>query len=491
MGTHKDSQQVLKSIVQPERTNLLRSLLASLSDQELFRIHFHIVSVRGTINADILSPLPTEIIEKVLLRFIRLDSPLDVHESLRWLGRVGGVCKRWRQMISAMDRIYLPIATRLGTTLSLMSAPPSNWRHEALRLFQKDIRWRERKFDVTQIDAGTRKTKDAPPMVRLNGNRLVCVTNDWFEIHDLGQVQRDKMENAGHTKGLSPRLYASGSLPATPLCIDVDGIILALGDVFRNILVFNMPESEIASSPTRMEPVRMVKTGYAYMFTFLAVRGSLVFSVGYTSRIINVWNWDTNVPRKPLTGHYHPITALARSGDTLASGSVRGSLRLWSLSSLSCIAVIDGILSAPIRSLAFPCTPEIYRAPDLLVVFSGDWEVVNSECTIGCIHWRDFVEQKTTPRYVLEKPSAPVNRVFTDGRFIAALHTFRKSLQVWGIRDREASGNGMPLLEQVWQVRNCVGEWSDRESTLHGIDFAMDNDRFVLSLHDGRILLLN
>jgi len=99
-----------------------------------------------------------------------------------------------------------------------------------------------------------------------------------------------------------------------------------------------------------------IKAGTDLTFLISAVNHAL--SSSFTNRVliphlpppIQVWDLNSLMRIKTLSGHTDAVRALAVAGGRLFSGSYDGTVRVWDEASLNCIEVLKGHVG-PVRTL--------------------------------------------------------------------------------------------------------------------------------------------
>ena len=127
-----------------------------------------------------------------------------------------------------------------------------------------------------------------------------------------------------------------------------------------------------------------------------------IFSASYDETIV-VWNDETGGKIGMMEGHRDSVKSLTRvNSTTIASGSADGTIKLWSMTTLTCIKTISN--DNPVRSLV--------ATPDGQYLVSGSrekelkvWSVATGQCLYTLSH-RDFWASRVA--------------VSPDGRFIAS-----------------------------------------------------------------------
>jgi WD40 repeat protein len=127
-----------------------------------------------------------------------------------------------------------------------------------------------------------------------------------------------------------------------------------------------------------------------------------IFSASYDETFI-VWNGNTGEKIGVMKGHGDWVGSLARVNDTtIASGSGDGTIKLWDVTTLTCIKTLSN--GEPVSS--------VVATPDGLYLISGSydnnvkvWSVATGKCLHTLSHHREWVVKVA---------------VSPDGRFIAS-----------------------------------------------------------------------
>ncbi len=134
--------------------------------------------------------------------------------------------------------------------------------------------------------------------------------------------------------------------------------------------------------------------------------------------VIEVWEISTGDQRRSLTGHTNWITALAfhPQGNTLASSSLDGTIKLWNLTNGTAIATLK---SGIVTSLAF--------SPDGKLLASGSRLAPHHSQATNPIQFWDVATQKIALTLRPKEPTIAL-AFSPDGRWVAAGD---RTTQVW------------------------------------------------------------